>query len=731
MVGKCSRVRRISLMALFAGLWAALLPGAKAELPATTSCRVSPDGKLLAFDARKPHVTGGQITCIMVSDIDGSNLREAKEIAGSCTDLAWLGNDRLVYAIVESDERSQDRAPHGMSQGVSPAWPGAGTVLKVISLDGSDVREIRLPAGCDVLYKVLSPDVQYAAFVGNYTPAGKEPEYGLFAVKLDGGPVRRLLDEAVKTSPAWSPDSKQLAIGKAAGYVGRYPLVVIDVEAGTITPTDVNGVGAAWSPDGRRLACSTEVVAGGSWMRGVPIDSSVGVFDIQTKTMKLLTPSGHNNRGTRPWQVGGSFNPVWSPDSRSIAYWRTAAMPGSEAGEINETWVVNCEGTEFRKISDAWQTVAWSSDSKWLIWIEDGKPQRVELASLPAVDAAAEYAKRPILAPEAMAAAAQPSWSTAQATGKPNTPRAGDRPTAWASATPDAQPEWLTLTYAQPVKVKEVQVVETFNPGALIRVTVFDAEGNEVEAWKGEDPTPQGSGMGTSKIPINVAFPVSKVKLFIDSPRVPGWNEIDAVGLLDETGEAHWAESAQASSTFAERMPREGDEGYGQISPPAVEIPANAVRLSYVADLDKRSLGGSGHAIAFERPTASKQVMAVSIYASRYGLPQPPQEDFHIYLLDQDQKVIKDVPVPYAMIARGEMRWYTFAVPPTEVPSPFFVALSFNPHQTKGIYLGLDRNVKESHSYVGLPASGFAKVDETYDWMVRVYVTPESAGGQK
>jgi hypothetical protein len=64
---------------------------------------------------------------------------------------------------------------------------------------------------------------------------------------------------------------------------------------------------------------------------------------------------------------------------------------------------------------------------------------------------------------------------------------------------------------------------------------------------------------------------------------------------------------------------------------------------------------------------------------------------------------------------------YMFSVSQTEVPSHFFIAFSFNPHQTKGIYLGLDRNVNESHSYLGLPASGFAKVEERYGGMVRVY----------
>ena len=45
---------------------------------------------------------------------------------------------------------------------------------------------------------------------------------------------------------------------------------------------------------------------------------------------------------------------------------------------------------------------------------------------------------------------------------------------------------------------------------------------------------------------------IGRVRIELDSPGVNGWNEIDAVGLLDESGVTHWATSATASSTYAE-----------------------------------------------------------------------------------------------------------------------------------------------------------------------------------
>ena len=144
----------------------------------------------------------------------------------------------------------------------------------------------------------------------------------------------------------------------------------------------------------------------------------------------------------------------------------------------------------------------------------------------------------------------------------------------------------------------------------------------------------------------------------------------------------------------------------------------------------KMSLAGSGHIVAFECPGDGGKVVAVKIFASRYGYPRPPDEDFHVYLLDADKKVLGDFKHAYGRIARGEQRWYTLANTPTAVPKRFFVALSFNPHRTKGIYVGYDKDVRKCHSFVGLPSTGFAMVREKYDWMVRVHLAREAPATQ-
>jgi hypothetical protein len=144
------------------------------------------------------------------------------------------------------------------------------------------------------------------------------------------------------------------------------------------------------------------------------------------------------------------------------------------------------------------------------------------------------------------------SWSTQQVVGAPNTSGAGDIPTAWASATQDGQKEWLRLTYKKSVRPTIVEIHETYNPGSVTKVTAFDWRGNEVVIWSGKDPTPTTAARGISRIPVKCKFKTNEIRIYLDSDKVPGWNEIDAVGLVSK-GKTQWADTCSASSCYASR----------------------------------------------------------------------------------------------------------------------------------------------------------------------------------
>jgi beta-lactamase regulating signal transducer with metallopeptidase domain len=156
------------------------------------------------------------------------------------------------------------------------------------------------------------------------------------------------------------------------------------------------------------------------------------------------------------------------------------------------------------------------------------------------------------------------SWGPEQAIGEPNTPEAGDQVTAWASRTPDEQEEWLICEYAEAVSPTTIVVHETYNPGAVFKIMTLDGEGNETLAWEGEDPTPRDEPKGISIFPVKLDAPTKRIKVYIDSVAVPGWNEIDAVGLRTADDGTLWATKVECSTTYAEpNVVASGSRSYG------------------------------------------------------------------------------------------------------------------------------------------------------------------------
>lgn len=134
----------------------------------------------------------------------------------------------------------------------------------------------------------------------------------------------------------------------------------------------------------------------------------------------------------------------------------------------------------------------------------------------------------------------------------------------------------------------------------------------------------------------------------------------------------------------------------------------------------KKSIAGGGHAVRFEVTGDTFYLTAVRIHGSRYGTPQAPNEDFHVWLCDAEMKAIADYPLPYSLFDRGEARWVTLRIPPTNVPSKFIVCVGFNPTATKGVFVSRDA-ASGGNSLSGLPGGGAGQFGEG-DWLIRAVV---------
>lgn len=125
-------------------------------------------------------------------------------------------------------------------------------------------------------------------------------------------------------------------------------------------------------------------------------------------------------------------------------------------------------------------------------------------------------------------------WNALQAAGAPDTyPSCGDYPTAWASATSTGA-DSIVLEYALPVTPMEILIYETFNPGAIVRVTVIDPELiDSVVIYEGAPQiNPPGGCPRIWSLSPDTDLQIAYIQIELDQRNHNGWNEIDAVELI-------------------------------------------------------------------------------------------------------------------------------------------------------------------------------------------------------
>lgn len=195
--------------------------------------------------------------------------------------------------------------------------------------------------------------------------------------------------------------------------------------------------------------------------------------------------------------------------------------------------------------------VQWSPDSRHVVsWGPDGAIKMWEApAPPPPPPPAPQPLPLPLLGcgPDPLPVPETPSWSPAQATGEPDTKNDGDYSTAWAPAEQDDGVQWIELTYAARA-ADRVRIHETYNPGAVVRLILFDEQGSVISEIPVNDTTRKAPGYLEVTFPLTKK-PVAAVRVVLDTLKITGWNEIDAVELVGPAGRG-WAISAHASSYY-------------------------------------------------------------------------------------------------------------------------------------------------------------------------------------
>jgi Tol biopolymer transport system component len=350
----------------------------------------TPDGKILLFRSNR---SLGQEGLWAQSIAEGKPSGEPYLVKGEIgrTRLLSLSNDgRLLFASASGAERiysvaldattRQPAAPpvqltRDGTGGTSPVWspdgrriayvsradPAREPVLRVLSADGGDDREVVRVHGTfnDPLAWALDNEHVYVM------ERNPDTGPGIYSISTSTGerkPV--LLDQKLAGHLSCSPDGRQLAFVR---LVERPQIFLADADGKNVRQLTFDEATSAfyptWSPDGKQIAFYRYVRSGGARMGLVILTLDGGA----------LTEVVGGSRGSS--EVFNFWEPSWSPDGTHIVWAapgptnRPWGLPG--AGPAPVLWlskVQNGKAELFRVGLGASETVSCFSPS----WSPDG-----------------------------------------------------------------------------------------------------------------------------------------------------------------------------------------------------------------------------------------------------------------------------------------------------------------------------------------------------------------------
>ncbi len=186
--------------------------------------------------------------------------------------------------------------------------------------------------------------------------------------------------------------------------------------------------------------------------------------------------------------------------------------------------------------------------------------------------------------------ASKTAFKGMQALGKPNImPDFGVSPCAWMPDYARNGMEWIKVGFKKPITASKLFIYESYNPGAISKVIVFDEYENEKIVYNNLNPMPiQETGRVMS-----VSFAkiiVKAVRIEITTVNYKDYYQIDAIGICDCTDDYFLKINLPENATYEERtnLGENVNSNYSELCP---IITPDGTTLFFTRDQHPENIG--------------------------------------------------------------------------------------------------------------------------------------------
>jgi len=146
-------------------------------------------------------------------------------------------------------------------------------------------------------------------------------------------------------------------------------------------------------------------------------------------------------------------------------------------------------------------------------------------------------------------------YSANQILGEPNIlPNFKDSPCAWSPFREQSRTdEFIEVGYKKKMRIRQVAVAESHNPGAISKILLIDTNGEAHQVYDNPmtKPIAERGRMLRVTFPLT-SYSVSSVKVVLNTIGLPGWNHLDAIGISDSDAPIQASINVVKDLTFEE-----------------------------------------------------------------------------------------------------------------------------------------------------------------------------------